>query len=739
MTPRIAIILTFLCLGSPLRSENVYDADLAVMRLDIQLKTDLSSNSVQTVAKLSIENVSNNNVDKAEFFVCPGMNDPNLRADIGRIRLVHGKTGQDLAYTVRKVEDPYVKGNEWSICEVDLGRPIAPGGKFGLEFEYVMRGLPDHSSAPVWRSAEGIKELFLRSDFQWCPTLYVPTTPGVIANLHQPKWTLRMEYPTGYVGVADGRLVSREKRRGVIRDTWRSLMDSYPHVFVSTYKIERRTADGYTLEFYAPDEEVLEKGAELFDRYARIFSAFVRAYGHPGHPVFRFIGSPVHESGNAVAMGLVVPMDSLTREEQTGFVAHEMAHTWWGWLAPTHGEGSKFLREAMAEYSAFWAARGIDRLIRSVSNIFDYDPRPRQAAPRRFLESVPLIHQEGSDPLRVIDANYQKGPLVVNQLRLELGEEVFFRGLRAFIHHFRNKAADIADFIGTFNAVTGKDQTPLFKELLWGTRYPICRLVGFKSERRGDRWLTRVTIRNEGECGWNCPLRLKTAGRDVETLFKLGGRDEKNFRFESPEEVREVVIDPDFVAYQYSPGQELRFWTTHVSRGGRHWAYFWKSYAAYASGQYAEAVDAINEHFASAMAAMGTGSIEELSRTRRYPDSMYFLFMRGLYNLALGESGRAEEDIKRAIPFLLSYLSKDSGTTGPYIIRSLYADGTLHENTAKGLGELLRGLTGEDWSWDEDLSETEKTRRLERWMRWWDQVGKYRKLNLKILERTSRP
>ena len=107
----LALVSLFLmvCSTSPL-PENEYDTDLSVTHLDISFRTNFEENRVQTVAKTSVENFSKNNVEKAEFWVCPGMNDPDLSADISHIYFPAKQGKRDLEYRVRTIDDGYNEG-----------------------------------------------------------------------------------------------------------------------------------------------------------------------------------------------------------------------------------------------------------------------------------------------------------------------------------------------------------------------------------------------------------------------------------------------------------------------------------------------------------------------------------------------------------------------------------------------------------------------------------------------------
>jgi len=719
------------CLGVQSPDGNQYDTDLSVTHLDIFFKTDFQSNNVYTVVKVSVENFSENTVDTAEFWLCPGMNDPDFSADVKHIYFLDKNEKKDLKYTIRTTEDIYSKGNEWEIYEVSFQRAVRPGDKFDLEFEYTMKGKPDHSSTPIWQSKDGLKELYLRGeDWAWCPSLYVKSKPRVYPRLYKPSWKFSIEYPAGYLAVVDGELVRREERDSVVKEEWKSLMNAIPRVFISKYKVERWSGKGVTLEIYAPDEELLKKAADKFDDYARIFSLYVELYGHPGSSIYRIVGTPVERGGGiGMVMGQVI---SMKRLEDTSLIAHEMAHTWWGNLIVSYGEGTKFLREAMAEFSKKYATRHLGG-----ENYFDDNwirLEKRRYLCRHFSVSdawkwPPLIQQEGYDPQGVTTENYQRGPLVLNQIRLILGDEVFFKCLKVFAIEYKGKTVNIYDFINTINRVSGRDMTSELKGLLWSAGYASYRLAGFESAKQDSGYRTKVRIQNEGEYGLSCPLLLKIRGGEKREVFKVEGKEEREFVFTTEDKVIDVVIDPELTTFQYHPEQKVRLWMS-LKPGGLNWVWYGKSYMYYSLGEYERAVSTITEYFSTTKYKSIKALLENSSSPFNYLYAAY-LFMRGVYYLELDDGEHAQEDIKRAFPYMLEALQQGESVGPP---GAFYTVGAIPEKDLDQYLVLLKQVAGREFSFEAGLDDEAKKRKVEQWKQWWEKEGKYQKLNLSALK-----
>ncbi|MHC4352389.1 MAG: M1 family aminopeptidase [Planctomycetota bacterium] len=669
-----------------LPDENKYDTDLSITRLDISLRTDFESNTVDTVVKASVENFSENTVDRAEFLLCPGMNYSDLSAEIKHIYLLHRNVRKDVKHNVRSVDDN--GGKEWDIYIILFERPVRPGEKFGLEFDYTMKGKPDQSSAPICQSKEGLKELFLKGDdWFWCPELYVKSKPNVRPRTYRPSWKLSMEYPAGYVAVADGDPVRREERDGVVKEEWKSLMNGIPYVFINKYMVQRRSERGVTLEVYAPDEELLKKGAERLDDYAKILNLYVELYGHPGSSVYRIVGSSALEGrgGMSTVMGQVVSMHSL---DDTSLIAHEMAHTWWGKLIDNYGEGTKFLSEAMAEFSSRYVRRRLGEE-NCLGNNWIHTEKRRYFCPDFAVSDTwkwpPLIQQEGYSRGSVTAQNYHRGPLVLNQIRLILGEEVFLKCLKAFATKYRCKTVNIYDFIDTINRVSGKDMTSELEGLLWSTGYASYRLAGFQSEKENGAYRTTVTIQNGGEYGLTCPLLLRMRGGEKREVFIVAGKDEEEFAFTSEKKVIGVVIDPELTTFQYHPEQKMRLWMAIKPERMLNRVWYGKSYMYYSVGEYNKAIDTITEFFS--MRQKKAESTEKADKMFK-PNAAY-LFMRGVYYLALDDREHAEEDIKGAFPYMLDALQQGESVGPPC---AFYTVGAIPEKDVDQYLALLRSI-----------------------------------------------
>jgi hypothetical protein len=122
-------------------------------------------------------------------------------------------------------------------------------------------------------------------------------------------------------------------------------------------------------------------------------------------------------------------------------------------------------------------------------------------------------------------------------------------------------------------------------------------------------------------------------------------------------------------------------------------------------------------------------SIEELLKK----DDFYagYVFMRGVFFLALDDFQRAEEDIKNAFPYMLRALEHGPAVRVP---GGYYELGAIQRKDMGEYLDLLGLIAGRKFSFEKGLDDTGRKRILEQWKRWWEEEGKTRKLNLGALK-----
>jgi len=728
-------------------SQEKYDADLCITHYQIFLKPDFQANRVDLTAAVHIRNLSAKTYDRADM-LCgkPGDHD-DWDVEVLDVSQIEKSGKTELGLTVKTIKDPFQGKTEWPLYEIQFLRPLNPGEEAVVEFRYRLTGKKSDDGFPLHR--DKATELYLISDFSWLPTMSVVYRPGKFPNFYKPGWDLRMEYPSGFVGAADGKQIKKEEKNGIVLEDWQSLTKDFPQLFIGRYAFETKQDGGYSVSMYYPQDKPVSEAARLvLDRGPRIYRTFSDLYGELESRNFNVVFSATDWGGHGLASGTVlssryfdVPNPSLIL--QTLF--HEMAHSWWGSSVASFGEGSKFLREALAQFSSYWALRHLkgphyfESLIRHQKmNNFNY-----YIALEGTNKQVPLIEQDGFDAQMTVAANYNKGPLIANQLRMELGDDVFFKALGTFARQFKGKTANIHDFVKTFNETAGRDLTPLFRDLCWNTGYASYKLSELRSIDLKEKFEIRVKIRNEGEIGVSCPLVLKTEAGEQRKVIRVPGKSEQEFIFAAVGAAKEATIDPEQTAFQYDPGQKYQALLTMDDsylddRVGENWLFFNVSYAQYLTGQYEKAAATISRQIRWMMDFWKAKSEDELLKTLQamsqksgYPLSPLvaaYIFMRGKYYFAFGDERKAENDIKTSLPVMAEFLY-DSSSSDSYTTTGLLPQ----KHTPKDMESLISQLSGRTVGLEEGMSQEARKQKVQEWLSWWESEGRNQKLNLEVL------
>ena len=150
------------------------------------------------------------------------------------------------------------------------------------------------------------------------------------------------------------------------------------------------------------------------------------------------------------------------------FMAHEIAHQWWGQGVGWKNYHEQWLSEGFAQY--FAALYAEERLATGVlANVLR---QMRQTAIRQSSQGPVYLgyrlgHIKG-DPRVFRSVLYNKSAMVLHMLRLMIGDEPFFRGVRSFFQTWKYRKAGTGDLIAAMEAASGRDLSAFFDDWIFG-------------------------------------------------------------------------------------------------------------------------------------------------------------------------------------------------------------------------------------------------------------------------------
>ncbi len=230
-----------------------------------------------------------------------------------------------------------------------------------------------------------------------------------------------------------------------------------------------------------------------------------------------------------------------------GTVSHEIAHQWFGDSATESDWTHLWLSEGFATYFGalfFEAADGVE----------DFRGRmegSRQGIVRSNVSGRPIVDPAGPGTLFELlnSNNYAKGGWVLHMLRGVLGDDTFFRGIRAYYAEYAYGNALTADLRRVFEEVSGQSLGWFFDQWVHQPGYPVLESEWEMSEDGTD---VVLTVRQSQSAEWpsfRLPMEVEmrlSESPDIRSRasIELTSR-EQTFRLAVSGRPESVTLDPD--------------------------------------------------------------------------------------------------------------------------------------------------------------------------------------------------
>jgi aminopeptidase N len=129
-------------------------------------------------------------------------------------------------------------------------------------------------------------------------------------------------------------------------------------------------------------------------------------------------------------------------------------------------------------------------------------------------------------------------------LREDLGDEIFFKGLRKYYADFQNSTALTKDFQNVMENVSGKELEQFFRQWLWQAGHPVLEIS--REQRINDILILKINQVQENICfrfPFDVEFEFQNGEKLVKTINILKEMNEFHFSFE--QEVKALKPDPN--------------------------------------------------------------------------------------------------------------------------------------------------------------------------------------------------
>jgi aminopeptidase N len=306
---------------------------------------------------------------------------------------------------------------------------------------------------------------------------------------------VQVEVPHGFVALSNGHLVSSETPKAA-RSVWRyhfrleqphpsylmtlvvgqfavledeavTLSGRVAPVPVSYYVPKGREADGWRA--FADTPKMIRLFSELtgvpypWDSYAQVV-------------VSDFIFGGM-ENTTATTMYEHILLDERAALDITSndLVAHELAHQWFGDYLTCRDWSHAWLNEGFATFFEH-----IEREHRLGRDEYEYgiagDVETYLGEAQSRYER-PIVCRDYQEPIDLFDRHlYEKGGLVLHQLRRELGDEVFWSGVKSYLTTHAGGIVETTDLVRAFEKVSGRSLERFFDQWVYRPGHPVLKI-----------------------------------------------------------------------------------------------------------------------------------------------------------------------------------------------------------------------------------------------------------------------
>ncbi len=368
---------------------------------------------------------------------------------------------------------------------------------------------------------------------------------------------LRLDVPAGQMAVTGGTLAPPRTQGGrTLLEYRQELPGKYITVAVGRLvEAGGRAAPPTLLGFSVPRARtqtpaILTEAAEMLAFFEGIFGPC--PYPRLNVVVLEGRTPGGHSPPGMIVMSLRPPLlrhtlrdDPATFWDVPGFfLAHELAHQWWGQGVAGQNYHERWISEAMAQYAAaLWVRHRLgEAMFRTVM-----DRMARWAKRHSDQGPIHLGHRLGhlqSDPQIYRAVVYDKGAWVLHMLRQLVGGDAFARALTTVQREHRFGKAGSEHLRAALGKESGLDLEPYFREWVYGTALPELR-VSRRTTPGAGSFATAVTIAARNLPG-PVPLEIAAVHAGGRERMRVTLRPEGGtFTIETKTHPRRVEVNAD--------------------------------------------------------------------------------------------------------------------------------------------------------------------------------------------------
>lgn len=304
---------------------------------------------------------------------------------------------------------------------------------------------------------------------------------------------IKITAPQGFICTSNGKLISENKSGSKWTFHWKMSLPIPAYLITLTAGRFSEIKDKWQ---DVPVHYLVEQGREeeaktSFGKTPKMMDLFSKKLGVP-YPYEKY-----HQI--AVSEFIFGGMENTTATTQTDatlhpkhlepdfssddLVSHELAHQWFGDLVTCHSWSHGWLNESWATFMETVFKE--NDLGKDDAHYYRYEELQIYLGEDSGLYRRPLVTNIYSDPAEIWDRHlYQKGGLILNMLRAELGEDDFWKGTQVYLKRHQGKAVETVDFQRALEEVSQRPLDWFFDQWIFKGGHPEIK-VSYEWDSKG--------------------------------------------------------------------------------------------------------------------------------------------------------------------------------------------------------------------------------------------------------------
>jgi len=380
---------------------------------------------------------------------------------------------------------------------------------------------------------------------------------------------LKIIVPPAYSVISTGKLLERFEESGLedVRDVEKVGQSVY--VFETQHPVKYLTfivgkfrkiaevSNGIPVQYFrsldvrvpilslaAEAKSILTFYQELFglfpyDKFCIAHRSWFQSGGH-SPPSFVVLNELPRRLGTARVLDRGSPVNLSNYKEY--FLAHEIAHQWWGQGVGWKTYQDQWLSEGLAQFSTILYLRkkyGEKEFLKILKNFSRWTEKKSTWGQITLGSRISFFDFKAYQAI-----TYNKTALVLNMLKEILGEEAFFSGLQEFFRKKKYSAARGRDFFNVMSETAGLDLNTFYE--MWFNSYLLPEVHLFHAIRKTDSGYDLEIQISQKNKVFVFPLYVQWEEKSnkIRKRIVVTGRVKKEV-FHLKEKPRKIKFDPD--------------------------------------------------------------------------------------------------------------------------------------------------------------------------------------------------